>query len=288
MNFKRVLSAAAAFAVAAAAAVTISVSAEGLPATAYLCGAIGAVSVWEASDATAGSTTADIDGDAQYQVEWVISDGGTSKLEFLCVQIPGFTKDQYPDLSITVDEVYVDGNKLADYKTSSKAVNLAYYEGGTGATRLYLIDSWAGTGVADISGDTAVTKSLKVKFTVSGTGTPGTSNVKEEPTEEPSQPATSASDGEETTEPATGGVVPTPTDETEATTAPATDAAVTTVQTTAAVQTTANNNSGGTSGNQVSNSTSNAPGTKDAGVAIAFAGLAVTAAVGVLTQLRKK
>lgn len=94
---------------------------------------------------------------------------------------------------------------------------------------------------------------------------------------------------EETTEPATGGVEPTPTEEPEATEAPTTEETVTTTVQTTAAQTTANNTSGGnTSGNQVSGSTSNAPGTKDAGIAAAFAGLAVTAAIGVLTQLRKK
>lgn len=101
-------------------------------------------------------------------------------------------------------------------------------------------------------------------------------------------PATEAVD--EPTESATGGVAVAPTDATEVSTAAVADTSVTTaVQTTAAAAVSNSNNSAGsTSGNQVSNNTSNAPTTKDAGIAAAFAGLVATAAVGVLTQLRRK
>lgn len=90
----------------------ISVFAEGLPSTAYLCGSIGATSVWEAGDATSGSTVANVDGDAQYQVEWIVTDGGTSTMEFLVIQIPGLTVHQYENMKINIDSVYVDGKSL--------------------------------------------------------------------------------------------------------------------------------------------------------------------------------
>lgn len=99
---------------------------------------------------------------------------------------------------------------------------------------------------------------------------------------------------EETTEPATGGVEPTPTDPTDATeTEPTTNAPATSANTrvtTIAANANNNSNNGGntTGGNQVSNSTSGSPTTKGAGIAAAFAGLALTAGVAVLTKVKRK
>lgn len=70
----------------------------------------------------------------------------------------------------------IDGKAVENYETSAAAIDLNYVEG-TAATRIYLIDQWAGTGVEDLAADTAITQSLKVVFTVSGTGKDGTSNV---------------------------------------------------------------------------------------------------------------
>lgn len=103
--------------------------------TATIIGNIGATGVWGADEITEGSKTANIDGDAQYEV-------------------------------VAVE----------NYETSAAAIDLNYVEG-TVATRIYLIDQWAGTGVEDLAADTAITQSLKVVFTVSGTGKDGTSNV---------------------------------------------------------------------------------------------------------------
>ena len=150
---------------------------EGTIGTAALVGAIGATQVWGADEVTDGSKTANINGDAQYEVVWNVTDGGTDTVEFLAVQIPGLSSDKYADLAVTVDGVYVDGKEVEGYTTSADAINLAYTEGGAACTRIYLIDGWAGTGVADIAGNTAITSSLKVVFTVSGTGIEGTSNV---------------------------------------------------------------------------------------------------------------
>lgn len=151
--------------------------AAGTIGTAALIGQIGAEQVWGADEITAGSTVADINGDAKYMVEWVCGEGGgTEGIEFLVVQIPNLTSDTYPDLAVTIDEVYVDGAPVAGYKTSAGGVNLAYYEG-AGCTRLNLIDKWSGANVEDLAGDTTITQSVKVVFTVSGTGAEGTSNV---------------------------------------------------------------------------------------------------------------
>lgn len=139
-------------------------------------GNIGATGVWGADEITEGSKTANIDGDAQYEVVWNVTDGGTDTLEFLAVQIPGLSSDKYENLAVKVDGVYIDGKAVGNYETSAAAIDLNYVEG-TAATRIYLIDQWAGTGVEDLAADTAITQSLKVVFTVSGTGKDGTSNV---------------------------------------------------------------------------------------------------------------
>lgn len=144
--------------------------------TATIIGNIGATGVWGADEITEGSKTANIDGDAQYEVVWNVTDGGTDTLEFLAVQIPGLSSDKYENLAVKVDGVYIDGKAVENYETSAAAIDLNYVEG-TVATRIYLIDQWAGTGVEDLAADTAITQSLKVVFTVSGTGKDGTSNV---------------------------------------------------------------------------------------------------------------
>lgn len=152
---------------------------EGTIGTAALVGAIGATQVWntEKNPLTDGSKAAYVNGDAQYEVVWNVTDGGTDTVEFLAVQIPGLSTDKYADLAVKVDGVYVDGKEVEGYTTSADAITYTYTEGGPAGTRIYLIDGWAGTGVADIAADTAITSSLKVVFTVSGTGIEGTSNV---------------------------------------------------------------------------------------------------------------
>lgn len=62
--------------------------------TATIIGNIGATGVWGADEITEGSKTANIDGDAQYEVVWNVTDGGTDTLEFLAVQIPGLSSDK--------------------------------------------------------------------------------------------------------------------------------------------------------------------------------------------------
>ena len=158
-------------------------AADGLPTKAYISGEIGAVSVWKPEDATVGSTIAEINGDAQYEAEWKVSDAGTADLNFLALSIPNITSDSYPNIDVKITAVYIDGVK-ANYTMSSNALNTAYYEPSRDPeTRVYIYDSLKGTNVADIPKLTTISSSIKVVFTVTGTGVVGTSNVKELPTE---------------------------------------------------------------------------------------------------------
>lgn len=120
------------------------------------------------------STAAEITGDGQYEVEWFLSGEGTDALQFIAVCISpsdvinNFTSDEFSELSITIDEIWIDGVRIEDYSTSEGAVNTNYYETGKGITRIYLRDEWAGTGTEDLSADTTITESIKAVFTVSG------------------------------------------------------------------------------------------------------------------------
>lgn len=281
MNFKKFFAAAAACAVAAFSAASFAantVSAqEGFPTKAFLAGMVGATQIWSTDEVTDGSTVADINGDAQYQVEWKVADGGTDQMQFLMVWIPFVTTDQYPGLTAKIDAVYVDGNPVSNYTMSSNAVDTAYYEAGKDSgTRLYLIDTWTGSKIEDLPKATAITQSIKVVFTISGTGIAGTSNVTD------------------TTTPGDDNTTPTqaPTDNNGGSNPTTTQAQynLNNTQTTTA----ANNTSGSTSGGGavLGNSTqTNSASTGDAGVAAAVAGLVITAGIGaaaVAMRSRKK
>ncbi len=178
MSIKKIFAAFAAAAVMMIPAASVSVSsAEALPAKAFISGQIGSTTVSSADKATPGSIVADIDGDAQYQAEWVVNDGGASSLTFLALSIPNVTRDSYPNIAVNITEVYIDGVKQ-NYIMSSNAVNTAKYEAGKDPeTRVYLYDGIDGTNVADLPQTTAITKSIKVIFSVTGTGKYGTSNI---------------------------------------------------------------------------------------------------------------
>lgn len=272
MKLKKIFTIAAACAVTAMSAMGMNVSAVGLPVEAYLCGAIGATTVWKTNEVTTGSTIANINGDAQYEVEWVVSDGGTKTMEFLIVQIPNLTKDQYPNLAITVDAIYIDDAEVSGYTTGLNAIDLAYYEVGTAATRIYLIDTWASTGVADIQADTTITKNFKVKFTVSGTGVTGTTNVGVDSTNTTPTQA--------------------PVDNTTPTEAPTQAPLINNNNNNVQVTQAPTNSNGLTGGAVLGNSTqTDSASTGDAGVAVAVAGLVLTAGIGtmaVVMRSRKK
>lgn len=155
-------------------------AAEGLPTKAYISGEIGSSAVWDAENTTIGSTVAEINGDAQYEVEWKVgADGGTNQLTFLALSIPNITSDKYSDINVNVTAVYIDGVNV-NYKMSPNAINTAYYEAGRDPeTRVYLYDELKGTNVADLPKLTTIKDSIKVIFTLTGTGQYGTSNIAE-------------------------------------------------------------------------------------------------------------
>jgi len=156
-------------------------AADGLPTKAYISGEIGTSAVWDADNTTMGSTVAEINGDAQYEVEWKVgADGGAKELTFLALSIPNITSDSYPNINVKITNVYIDGVEVANYKMSPNAINTAYYEAGRDPeTRVYLYDGLKGTNVADLPKLTEIKDSIKVIFTITGTGQYGTSNIKE-------------------------------------------------------------------------------------------------------------
>ena len=153
---------------------------EPLSAKAFICGQIGSKAVWSADNVTDGSKVATVNGDAQYEAEWKVDDIVTS--------------DKYPSINVKITEVIVDGMNM-DYAMSSNALNTAYYEAGRDPeTRVYLYDSLKGTNVADLDKNLSIKESIKVVFTVTGTGAYGTSNV-----EPDTQTTTAPTDAESTT-----------------------------------------------------------------------------------------
>lgn len=191
-SIKKLFAAMTATALSSAAFAAMSLSSVDAAGTqvgqAYIIGAIGETDRWSADEQTeAGSTVAAIDGDAQYEVTWKVEEGGgTDTVQFLAICIApagdadNFTSDTFPNLEVTLDEVWIDGKKLKNYTSSSNAVNTKYYDNG-GFTRIYLHDEWTGTKVADLPSATDITTEVRVKFTVSGIGYEGTSNVTEDP-----------------------------------------------------------------------------------------------------------
>lgn len=190
MKIKKIFAALAAAAVSAVsfASMTFSTaSAADVVAIAGLRGQAGTYNYWKPESCSSNITVkdAEIDGNAQYEATWDITGDGTGSIEFLILEFQAasgseFTADVYPDLSLTVDEVYVDGVEYA-FTQNDAAINLKYYEGNTGRVRAYLTDTWninAG-GTLGLASDQAVTSQVKVVFTVGGLYNDGTSNVTE-------------------------------------------------------------------------------------------------------------
>lgn len=186
MKMNKIMATLAACAVSATALVCNAVSANAADtvATAYLIGQIGGETCWEANEVNASSKAATIDGNGKYEVEWVVT-GGTDTVQFLAVVMTppagadGFTTDQFPNLGVSVDSVYIDGTKVANYTTGANSINTAHYEKGAGVTRIYLRDDWTANKVADLPSATNITQSVKVVFNVSGLDNDGNSNVSE-------------------------------------------------------------------------------------------------------------
>ena len=192
MKMNKILAAMAATAISATSFAAMSISSASAAdalGVAYIGGGLGAEQRWNAADQeAAGSTVATVDGNAQYEVTWKVPEnGGTDTVQFLAVMIKpadgvdNFNIDTFPNLSLSVDEVWIDGTKL-DYTASADAINTNYYENGEGYSRIYLTNDWVEPKIYDLPMATNITQEVKVVFTVSGLDTDGTSNVtKNEP-----------------------------------------------------------------------------------------------------------
>ncbi|MCI5794027.1 MAG: hypothetical protein MR022_03660 [Ruminococcus sp.] len=192
MKMNKILAAVAATAISATSFAAMSISSASAAdalGVAYIGGGLGAEQRWNAADQeAAGSTVATVDGNAQYEVTWKVPEnGGTDTVQFLAVMIKpadgvdNFNIDTFPNLSLSVDEVWIDGTKL-DYTASADAINTNYYENGEGYSRIYLTNDWVEPKIYDLPMATNITQEVKVVFTVSGLDTDGTSNVtKNEP-----------------------------------------------------------------------------------------------------------
>ena len=188
MKMNKILAAMAATAISATAFAAMSISSASAAdalGTAYMIGMIGSEQRWDAAaQEAAGSTLATVDGNAQYEVTWKVPEGGgTDTVQFLAVCIypadgvDNFATATFPNLTATIDEVWIDGVKI-DYTCSSTSVDTNYFEGQPGVTRLYLRDEWTGqAGHEDLAQKTDITSEVKVRFTVGGLDVDGTSNV---------------------------------------------------------------------------------------------------------------
>ena len=149
----------------------------GVLGTAALIGQMGGCQYWGVDDERntddVTSHAAQLTGSGQYVASWDITGDGTGTIEFLVLELDSadnnfITSDTYPDLSVTIDSVFVDGKKV-DYSASDGVVNTAYYADDKGFTRIYLTDTWGTTKagrINDLSSDTAVTQNITVTFTV--------------------------------------------------------------------------------------------------------------------------
>lgn len=215
MNMKKIFAAMAATAVSASAfaAMTLTnANAADQIGQATLMGQFGTESSWDYAGTKASVAT--IDGDAQYECKWTVSEATSTGADnfFLTVVIEpvgaveNFTTDTLPNLTATLDEVWIDGVQLSGYD-ASKAVNTSYYENGPGVTRIYLRSDWADGGQTQIvPNDQTVESEIKVLFTVAGTGQEGTSNVTEE---EPTTEAPTTTEAPATTTTAAAGTTTT-------------------------------------------------------------------------------
>ncbi len=192
---KKITAVCAALAVAGVSAATVGIqaSAANQIAEAYLIGTIGTNNSWNVASTTetdGGAQVVAIDGDAQYAVSWDLAEAAeTGDSWFLSVVVSPtiggetisdgaggnvqFTNDCYPELSATLDAIYIDGEQV-DFGDTT--IDTMYYEKDPGVTRIYIHDDWAGTGSAAI-GSTTIESNITVVFTLSGTGQTGTTNV---------------------------------------------------------------------------------------------------------------
>lgn len=205
MKMNKILAtvAASALSLSALAAMSFSASAADQIADAYLAGSFGTESNWNPGE-NAGVSVATVDGDAQYECVWKVAETtNTGDNWFITVVIKpvegvdNFTTATFPDLNVTLDEVWVDGVEITDFD-ASKAIDTNYYENSVGVTRVYIRGDWASNPTKIIE-DRDIESEVKVRFTVSGLGVEGTSNVTADPQPEETTTTTAAPAGDTTT-----------------------------------------------------------------------------------------
>jgi hypothetical protein len=262
---------------------TMGISAADAP-KAIIQGLTSKTSLWPI---TADAECPEITGNATYSAYLTVEPDTT--VNFLTVDINGLRNIDYPSLTISDVKVRLDG---ADFDVSGYTVDYALTSGSFDGSRITLYNTWS-SDVTAIPAHTVLQKSVEVIFTVSGMPTDGPAFVdKRVPQVQTTEATTQAT--EETTQPVvTGGseqVVTTSsapdTTETSTTVSTSTTTAATTV--TNIIATTVNN--GGFSGrnNTNTNNSGTAPLTGEKGVAIAFAGLALTACTAVASKIIKR
>lgn len=285
MKMKKIFAAMAATAVSAASFAVMSVSTASAAdelGKAYLVGSFGTESNWHEGE-NAGVSVATIDGDAQYECSWNLSEAtSTGNNWFLTVVIEpvegvdNFATVTFPDLSATLDEVWVDGVQITDFDASN-AIDTNYFETSTGVTRIYIRGDWAGNSTKIIE-DRDIESNIMVRFTIDGLGVEGTSNVtKEDPTNptDPTDPATdpTTDGGTTTTTTAKGG------DTTTTTTTAKGGTTTTTAKGGSTTTTTKPASNGG--------KTETSAATGDAGVGVAAAALVLAGTAAIAARKRK-
>ncbi|MGN1481786.1 hypothetical protein [Porcipelethomonas sp.] len=269
------------------------ICAEDIP-KAVLIGQIGENEIWD--DGTDGAESPEITGDAVYSAFLPLK--YSDSVEFLALDIEGVSTSVYENLSVTVEKIRIDGK---DYPFSeTPVVNTDYVNAGFSGTRVYIVDSWEGN-LSVLPTKTTFAESVEVIFKVSGTGKKGSDFVDkrapedntEASTEPETQPQTEVSETtseEAETEPATGGVQPVSTDITETTAV--SETSVTSTTSAAALTTvslpTVTKEISGIKSRTIGRTSGSAPVTGEKSVAIAFAGLIITAGAAILTKIKRK
>ncbi len=133
---------------------------------AAMMGVLGSNEFWSADKLPEGSVVPTVTKNGTYTAKLVLNEG-TETVDFLIIALDGLKAEDFADLEITVDEILVDGEVLTTADLS-KAVITGYKEGAFDGTRIYLYDTWAGTGAAAVPYNTAIAESIEVTFTVSG------------------------------------------------------------------------------------------------------------------------
>lgn len=205
MKMNKVLAtiAASALSLSALAAMSFSASAADQIADAYFIGSFGTESNWNPGE-NDNVSIATVDGDAQYECIWNVAEatntGDNWLLSVVIKPVEGvdnFTTATFPELNVTLDEVWVDGVEITDFD-ASKAIDTNYYENGAGVTRVYIRGDWAQNPTKIIE-DRDIESEVRVRFTVSGLGVEGTSNVTADPQPEETTTTTAAPAGNTTT-----------------------------------------------------------------------------------------